>query len=55
MVSEKEQRELDHIARVFEKFLYAKIFSYEGYEAEGLQVTVGRPGEDQQDSRSKAS
>ncbi|MDE7261380.1 MAG: hypothetical protein K2N78_04875 [Oscillospiraceae bacterium] len=38
MVSEKEQRELDHIARVFEKFLYAKALKNEGYRAEGLRL-----------------
>lgn len=46
MLTEKEQRELDHIARVFEKFLYAKLFAYEGCEAEGLRVVVGRPEDD---------
>ena len=55
MLTEKEQREMDHIARVFEKFLYAKLFAYEGLEAEGLQVIVGPPGEEPQDIQTKAS
>lgn len=54
MLTEKEQREMDHIARVFEKFLYAKLFAYEGFEAEGLKVIVGPPDSDEQSSQTKA-
>ena len=54
MLSEKEQREMDRIAYVFEKFLYAKLFAYEGLRAEGLKVTVGPPGQEPQDKQPKA-
>ena len=37
-MSEQEQKELDHIARVFEKFLYGKLLKQEGVRAEGLRV-----------------
>lgn len=49
---EKEQRELDRIAYVFEKFLYGKIIENAGCTAEGLRVVwldggsgVNRTGE----------
>lgn len=51
-MTEKEQRELDRIAYVFEKFLYGKILEKEGLKAEGLKVVwlgggsgVNRTGE----------
>lgn len=37
-MSEQEKKELDHIARVFEKFLYGKLIKREGKRAEGLRV-----------------
>lgn len=37
-MSEQEKKELDHIARVFEKFLYGKLLEREGVRAEGLRV-----------------
>ena len=55
MLTEKEQREMDHIAYVFEKFLYAKLFAYEGLRAEGLKVTVGPPDQDPQAEQATAS
>lgn len=51
-MTEKEQRELDRIAYVFEKFLYDKIIKNAGYSAEGLKLVwhdggtgVNRTGE----------
>lgn len=51
-MTEKEQRELDRIAYVFEKFLYGKILENAGYTAEGLKLVwlegdsgVNRTGE----------
>lgn len=51
-MTEKEQRELDRIAYVFEKFLYGKIIENAGLSAEGLRVVwldgdsgVNRTGE----------
>lgn len=37
-MSDKEQKELDLIAHVFEKFLYGKLLEREGVRAEGLKV-----------------
>lgn len=50
-MTEKEHRELDHIARVFEKFLYAKILAYEGVKAEGLHVVVGPSNQEPEQER----
>lgn len=51
-MTEKEQRELDRIAYVFEKFLYGKAIANAGHTAEGLRVVwldgksgVNRTGE----------
>lgn len=37
-MSEQERKELDHIAYVFEKFLYGKLLAREGVRAEGLRI-----------------
>jgi len=37
-MDEQRQRELDHIAHVFEKCLYGKLLKKEGVVAEGLKV-----------------
>ena len=37
-MTEKEQREMDRIAHVFEKFLYGKTLANAGYTADGLRV-----------------
>lgn len=37
-MSEQEKMELDHIANVFEKFLYGKLIKREGFRADGLRV-----------------
>ena len=54
MVTEKEQHEMDRIAYVFEKFLYGKLFAYEGYKAEALRIIVGPPDQEPQDEQPEA-
>lgn len=46
-MSEQERKELDHIAFVFEKFLYGKLLAQEGVRAEGLRIVwlEDQPGE----------
>lgn len=46
-MSEQERKELDHIAYVFEKFLYGKLLAQEGVRAEGLRIVwlENQPGE----------
>lgn len=57
---EKEQREMNRIAYVFEKFLYGKSIENAGYTAEGLRVVwldgsegVNRTGEKRSHSQRK--
>ena len=37
-MSDQEKKELDLLARVFEKFLYGKLLKREGVRAEGLRI-----------------
>ena len=34
----RRKKELDHIADVFEKFLYGKLIKREGFRADGLRI-----------------